>query len=629
MKIDSFRVLNYKSYLDSGEIALSSGINIVVGKNSVGKSALIEALSLQFVGRPHRSIQSLPHPEDAENPRSEVAFVTSCSGSELRRTFLRSGQTMYMPAPNGMTQDAAQAAVYIRGLFTAERIDARLRAIGNIDSGAGITGDGYSVVWTGGPAPTDFSTLNVIVSPSADRRDFGPPGFGNAGWSLPTLVAQTLTPRLFRFKAERLNIGKCASGKNKTLSADAGNLPEVLFNLNANPHQFREYESLVRRVFPLVETITVRPFDGTQVEIRVWQLPRESRRDDLAFPLDQCGTGIGQVMAILYVVVSSADPQIILIDEPNSFLHPGAARALVQVLREFSHHQYIIATHAPEVLAEAGLCPVIRVNWANGASKCTVFSERTTEVSRQLLTDVGARLSDVFGFDQVLWVEGPSDRDCFTTIQEFRNEKVPGLAILPVRDTGNFERRKAADIVAIYRQASMGSALLPPTIGFLLDREGRTDKEIAQVTTETHGAVSFLDCRMLENYLMDPATISDVINADLDKDANLTSVAMVDEWLKLHGGEPKYGAVGAAPLSAIWLRQAHGAKVLNDLFLELSESRVEFRKTRHCVALVRTLLEKQPGYLDPLASLVVAKLRPASAPAVASGPPDAAPTTSQ
>ena len=75
MKIDSFRVLNYKSYLDSGEIALSPGMNIVVGKNSVGKSALIEALSLQFTGRPHRSIQSLPHPEDAENPRSEVALV--------------------------------------------------------------------------------------------------------------------------------------------------------------------------------------------------------------------------------------------------------------------------------------------------------------------------------------------------------------------------------------------------------------------------------------------------------------------------------------------------------------------------------------------------------------------------
>jgi hypothetical protein len=120
-----------------------------------------------------------------------------------------------------------------------------------------------------------------------------------------------------------------------------------------------------------------------------------------------------------------------------------------------------------------------------------------------------------------------------------------------------------------------------------------------------------LDRRMLESYLLDPVSISEVINADVDKDANPTSVTMVEEWLRLHGGEPKYGAVGAAPLSAEWLKQIHGAKVLHDLFLELTESKVEFRKTKHCVELVRTLLQEKPGFLDPLASLLVAKLPPA------------------
>jgi hypothetical protein len=248
------------------------------------------------------------------------------------------------------------------------------------------------------------------------------------------------------------------------------------------------------------------------------------------------------------------------------------------------------------------------VDWANGASKCTVFPDRTMEVSRQLLVDVGARLSDVFGFDQVLWVEGPSDLDCFAIILEARNEGVPGLSILPARDTGNFERRKAADIVAIYRQASMGSALLPPTVGFLLDRDGRTEREMAQVTGETRGAVSFLDRRMLENYLFDPGAISEVTNAELDKDVGPTSVAAVEEWLRLHGGQPKYGAASAAALSTVWLKEVHGAKVLNDLFLDLSESRVEFRKTKHCVELVRLLLQKRPSHLDPLASIVIAKL---------------------
>lgn len=519
---------------------------------------------------------------------------------------MRSGQTMYMPAPNGMTEDAAQAGAYIRRLFAAERVDARLRAIATIDSGAGVAGDGHpAVLWTGGPASAEFGTLNVIVSPSVDRRDIGPAGFGTAGWPLPTLVAETLTPRLFRFKAERLNIGKCASGKNKTLSPDASNLPEVLFNLHANPDQFEEYESLVRRVFPLVETITVRPFDGTQVEIRVWQLPRESRRDDLAFPLDQCGTGIGQVMAILYVVVSSADPQIILIDEPNSFLHPGAARALVQVLRKFSKHQYIIATHAPEVIAEAAACPVIRVDWANGASKCTVFPERTTEVSRQLLADVGARLSDVFGFDQVLWVEGPSDALSFQALLIALGRPQQRLGVLPVRDTGSFKRRKIAEILDLYRRLSMADALVPPAVLFLFDRDGRNEREIQDAVRESEGMVRFLPRRQYENYLLNPNAIARLYNEAGSEFEISTTAADVEHWLTANGSRYVSTKSPPGPLSDAWREAVDGATLLEDLFVGLSNCRLKYTKTTHTPRLTVLVNEIDPEAGKAILQLIV------------------------
>jgi AAA15 family ATPase/GTPase len=43
--LQSFRVQNYKSYLDSGELKLSPGFNVIVGQNNVGKTALVDALS--------------------------------------------------------------------------------------------------------------------------------------------------------------------------------------------------------------------------------------------------------------------------------------------------------------------------------------------------------------------------------------------------------------------------------------------------------------------------------------------------------------------------------------------------------------------------------------------------------
>src|SRR5437773_2484526 len=128
-----------------------------------------------------------------------------------------------------------------------------------------------------------------------------------------------------------MSIGVGPYGTSSELSSDARNLPEVLNILQGNPERFREYSDLVRRIFPSIQKISVRPFPagGNRAEILVWQVDPAFQRDDLAIPLLQCGTGVGQVLAILYVAEVSEQPRTIIIDEPGSFLHPGASRALI------------------------------------------------------------------------------------------------------------------------------------------------------------------------------------------------------------------------------------------------------------------------------------------------------------
>jgi hypothetical protein len=41
---------------------------------------------------------------------------------------------------------------------------------------------------------------------------------------------------------------------------------------------------------------------GEQVQISIWPLDPNSERDDLVIPLSEYGTGIGQVLALLYVL---------------------------------------------------------------------------------------------------------------------------------------------------------------------------------------------------------------------------------------------------------------------------------------------------------------------------------------
>src|SRR5829696_4121152 len=58
MHIATLQVNNYKSFSSSEEIRFEPGFNVIVGQNNVGKTALVEALSLQFRDKPHRSLKT-------------------------------------------------------------------------------------------------------------------------------------------------------------------------------------------------------------------------------------------------------------------------------------------------------------------------------------------------------------------------------------------------------------------------------------------------------------------------------------------------------------------------------------------------------------------------------------------
>ena len=123
-----------------------------------------------------------------------------------------------------------------------------------------------------------------------------------------------------------------------------------------NPHRFQDLNDRLIAILPQVKRVSVRAIPSQQVEIVVWSHDPETQREDLVAPLVESGTGIGQVLAILYVVLTSDRPQTIIIDEPQSFLHPGAAGKLMEFLKLHpTRHQFIIATHSSTACTR--VCP--------------------------------------------------------------------------------------------------------------------------------------------------------------------------------------------------------------------------------------------------------------------------------
>ena len=45
MYMSRFQILNYKSFLETTEIEFKPGFNVITGKNSAGKTSLLEALT--------------------------------------------------------------------------------------------------------------------------------------------------------------------------------------------------------------------------------------------------------------------------------------------------------------------------------------------------------------------------------------------------------------------------------------------------------------------------------------------------------------------------------------------------------------------------------------------------------
>ena len=301
------------------------------------------------------------------------------------------------------------------------------------------------------------------------------------------------------------------------------------------------------------------------------------------------GSGIGNVIAMLYVVLTSRQPQVIAIDEPNSFLHPRALRELLQILEsEASQHQLILTAHSADVITS--IKPILITMFEFDGAVTTIKQTDANNISsiRSGLSDLGIRITDLHGRDRVLWVEGQSEEIVMPELlKAFCPEIAAGTAVLRVEYTGTFTKKGVApdEVSKLYTRLSGSSGLVPPMVAILLDRELRKVEECAAIEASTDKTLVFLERRMLENYLLSPQAIEATLNS---LGANVTQ-------------ELIQASLEKANLSKTSdLLKIDGAKILKQVFSELSEARLEFTKTRDVPALVTWLIVNEQAFLHPL-----------------------------
>lgn len=112
----------------------------------------------------------------------------------------------------------------------------------------------------------------------------------------------------------------------------------------------------------------------------------------LNFEAFNMSDGTLRALGLLTAVYQRPAPSLIVIEEPEASIHPGALEAILDVIRHASRKmQVVVTTHSPEVLDAKWIREnnIRIVSWQDGATRVTAVSDSSRAALQQHLMGAG------------------------------------------------------------------------------------------------------------------------------------------------------------------------------------------------------------------------------------------------
>lgn len=177
------------------------------------------------------------------------------------------------------------------------------------------------------------------------------------------------------------------------LKADGSNAASVMQEIARQaPEDIERIGELLTAIVP--NTRRVQPIKhGNKLSLEFTQEWGERKR--LKFEAFSMSDGTLRALGLLTAVYQRPTPALIVIEEPEGTIHPGALGAILDLIRHASRQmQVIVTTHSPDVLDAEWLQDrnLRMVGWQEGATRITPLSTGSREALQEHLMSAGELL---------------------------------------------------------------------------------------------------------------------------------------------------------------------------------------------------------------------------------------------
>ncbi|HZH14285.1 MAG TPA: AAA family ATPase, partial [Archangium sp.] len=278
------------------------------------------------------------------------------------------------------------------------------------------------------------------------------------------------------------------------------------------PDDFDTFAKLVQQTWPGMELERPR-LAGLQPPT----LTMFCREDRIDRELYWAGFGFQVWCQLLTHVVRSQRDSVLIVDEPDIYLHPDLQRHLLSILRE-AGPDILLATHSTEIISDADPSELLVINKRNK----TAQRMKTTGDVQSALEILGSTqnitLTQLARSRRVLFVEGEDFKILARFAQQLGLRELSAGIDLTVVQVGGFSNWERVQSLAWGIERVLGQSLL---LAAVFDRDYRCAEEVAEILGDLKSLklAHILQRKEIENYLLIPGPLEKAITHALHERA--------------------------------------------------------------------------------------------------------------